>query len=70
MSEPKRPGWGGKRPGAGRPKTADGVTLAVYVPTDLAEKTRRHAADRKESVSGYVTGALIERIRKEESAKS
>lgn len=61
----KKNTWGGKRPGAGRPKTGEGVTIAVYVPTKTAEETRRHAADRGESLSKYVTEALNRRNEKE-----
>lgn len=57
-SAPKKDGRGGPRPGSGRPKSADGVTIAVYLPTRTAEETRRHAADRGESISKYATKAL------------
>lgn len=66
MNESKKTGWGGVRPGAGRPKSATGVTMAVYLPKEVADDTRRNAAARDESVSEYVTGALVERNRKEE----
>lgn len=65
MTENRNTGWGGKRPGAGRRRTADGVTIAVYLPTKTAEETRRHAADRGESLSKYVTGALDARNKRE-----
>lgn len=66
MTETKKTGRGGPRPGSGRPKSADGVTIAVYLPTRTAEETRRHAADRGESVSQYVTEALNRRNLKED----
>ena len=66
MNESKKTGWGGVRPGAGRPKSATGVTMAVYVPKEIAAETRQKAAARDESLSEYVTGALVERNRKEE----
>lgn len=66
MTDSKKTGRGGPRPGSGRPKSADGVTIAVYLPTRTAEETRRHAADRGESVSQYVTEALDARNLKED----
>lgn len=66
MTESKKTGWGGVRPGAGRPKSATGVTMAVYVPKEIAAETRRNAAARDESLSEYVTGALVARNENEE----
>lgn len=65
MTETKKDRRGGPRPGAGRPRTADGVTFAVYLPRETAAATREQAAEQEVSLSQYVTEAIEARIRKE-----
>jgi hypothetical protein len=67
-SPPMAEGHGGKRPGAGRPRTVGGedtrvLTVRVAVPDDLAELDSLVA----EGVAGDVSGAIRHLIR--ESAK-
>ncbi len=51
---PQKPGWGGRRAGAGRKKTSEGVrTVAVRVPQDVSD-----VLDTVPSITEYVVTAL------------
>jgi len=73
MSEPKKDGRGGPRPGAGRPRNADGkihrrgVTVAVCLPPALVDLVRASAARNGQSVSAWVRDALEDRLDKSAS---
>lgn len=72
MTEPKKDGRGGPRPGAGRPRNADGkihrrgVTVAVCLPPALVDLVRASAARNGQSVSAWVRDALEERLERSE----
>lgn len=54
------PTWGGKRKGAGRPKTAaDSVTISVRVPSELRSLLQARASCMHMSLSEY----LVQMIR-------
>lgn len=47
--------WGGKRPGAGRPKTAaDSVTISVRVPAELRDLLLDRAHGMRQTLSEYL----------------
>ncbi len=49
----QKPKWGGRRAGAGRKKTSEGVrTIAVHVPQDVAD-----VPDTVSSITEYVVTA-------------
>lgn len=51
---PQKPRWGGRRAGAGRKKTSEGVrTVAVRVPQDVSD-----VLDTVPSITEYVVTAL------------
>lgn len=59
-----RPGRGGSRKGAGRPRSGvETVTLSVRVPAVVADRARKIAAERGFSMSAYLYYLLtIDRI--------
>lgn len=73
MTETKKDGRGGPRPGAGRPRNADGkihrrgVTVAVCLPPALVDLVRASAARNGQSVSAWVRAALEDRLNKSAS---
>lgn len=53
--------WGGKRPGAGRPKTAaDSVTISVRVPTELRSLLQARAMAAHQTLSDYLLQMIRE----------
>lgn len=63
---PQKHTWGGRRAGAGRKKTSEGVrTVAVRVPQDVAD-----VLDTVPSITEYVVKALRAYIAQSASAKT
>ena len=57
-------GWGGARPGAGRQKTSTKQTVTLYLPGELITEAKQRAAERGETTSAYVAGAIEDKNRR------
>jgi hypothetical protein len=56
------PNWGGRRAGAGRPRTENDSRLNIRAPAALLERVHKRAASEGIDYSEWVRQALLEKL--------